>query len=306
MAGLLTNPMPAGADQAPGAGAQPQPQAPAAAPAAPAAAPGGQPQGQPSGAQPQKGPIGDGPVDPELLKKYGANCMTLVTQSLKQIAQMIQQTQDKTAALAHATVLIVMRVEDSLEQAGGQLNLSMTFNGGAECMSDIVDAMQRMGVYDFSQDEINSAFLQAANQYRTIRQQQGRIDQNMFVQKLQQLKQASANGTLDQMYPGMTQYAQDAQKTVQQAQKKLAPGKKAQGNAKPQGPADQGDGTADGSNDFPASMLKKKPNQIAVKPHYRQSPKKRKAPKQKRPIAGNAPIPPSARPPKTPTNNGAM
>lgn len=307
MAGL-TNPLPQPAGAPPAGAPAPGPApAPAAAPP-PTPAP-GQPPAPAGGAQPpaQKGPpIGMGPVDPELEKKMVANCMNVVTGSLQQIAKMIQGAQDKPQALGMATMHIVVRVEDSLEQAGGQLNLTMTFDAGAECLSDIVDAMEKMGVYQFSDKEIEAAFLQAVDQYRLLRQQQGRLDPAMFQQKLQQLKQAEANGTLDQQYPGLSKYAQQSNKPQQ-------------GSAQPDA-EDQQDGGADEAQEGDTadtaqpktggdsaafksfSQKKAKPSQVSVKTHYRKPPTRGKKPKPGVP-GGMAP---PKRPPAKPGNNGGF
>lgn len=293
MAGL-TNPMPQAPAGAPAPAAAPAPGG-APAPAAAAPAPGAQPQGAPQGK-----PIGDGPVDQDLYKKFVANLMNTVTGAMQSIGKQIADGQDKVGALAQATVQVVIRVEDSLEQHGGTLNLSMTFQAGAEAMTDIVDVAQKMGAYTFQQKEIDAAFLRAVNLYRQIRQQQGRLDQSMFQQKLAQLKQMDQQGALDQAYPGLTQFAQRA-KVAAKPSYKPGGGQKPAPAANDQQPdaedqedggddeAAEGDAPATGSQDFPPDVLaKRKANSIAVKPHYRNKPKKRKAPK---PLPGQKPAP---------------
>lgn len=227
-------------------------------------------QGQGQAQAPKGPPITDGPVDQELLKKFIANCMNVVTGTLAQIVKMVTQSDDKVAALAQATVTAVVRVEDSLEQSGQQLNLGMTFEAGAETITDIADALSKAGVHDYDQKELEAGFLRAVDQYRLIRQQQGRLDPAMFQQIIAKMKQAQANGTLDQEYPGLTEFAQKT------AQDNRAP-------YKPDSGADDGDGdepTAPGTapaapagkpspaqappkakkgraDDFPPAMLKK-------------------------------------------------
>jgi hypothetical protein len=189
----------------------PPPTAGGPAPAGPGSPPTpGGPQQPAQGAQPKGPPLTEGPVDPEMMKKYVANCMSVVTGGLPTIIKTVTQSPDKVAALAQSAVFVVLRVEDSLEQSGGQLNLAMTFEGGAETVTDIVDAMQKAGVYTYSQKEIDAAFLRAVDQYRMIRDQQGRLDPAMFRAKIEQLKQAQTDGTLDKQYPGLTEFANQA------------------------------------------------------------------------------------------------
>jgi hypothetical protein len=199
MAGLLST-TPA-AQPAPAASGVP-------APATPPMPDGSQQPAQ--GAQPKGPPLTEGPVDPEMMKKYLANCMSVVTGGLGAIIKSVQQADDKVAALAQSSVFTVIRVEDSLEQSGGQLNLAMTFEGGAMTVTDISEALQQAGVYDYSQKEIDAAFLRAVDQYRMIRDQQGRLDPAMFKAKIEQLKQSQADGTLDKQYPGLTDFAKKA------------------------------------------------------------------------------------------------
>lgn len=313
-----TPPLPTGAPAAPAGGNAPP------APPAPPAQPGAAPQPTQGQQQPKGPPLTEGPVDPELLKKYEANCMNTVTGGLAQIIKMVTQSQDKVEALAQATVFTVMRVEDSLEQSGGKLNLAMTFAGGAETVTDIADAMQKAGVYDYQQKEIDAAFLRAVDQYRMLRQQQGRLDPATFQQIIAQMKQAQANGTLDQQYPGLTQFAQQAQKNAKPAykQKGATPATPAPNAAAAppsaldsDGPdaedaADQGADATDGSapvpaagGNFPAKMLKPTAGKHVVASHLRRNPstppptKSKKAAaraaKAKKPVASAEPAPAS-------------
>lgn len=266
MAGLMT-PQPADAG------------APPPAPAAPAPAP------QPGGQQPQQSgpPIADGPVDPEMQKKFIANCMDTVTSTLSQITKMVQDDQDKVDALAHSAVIVVIRVEDSFEKSGGTLSLSMTFNAGAETITDIAEAMDQAGAYTYQDKEIQAAFLKAVDMYRMARQQQGRLDPAMFQQKIAQLKQAEANGTLEKDYPGLAEFAAknkpQAQKPPYQPQGQDDGDGQDQEDAGDQQQDDGGDEPAAASaqppappakakpesNNFPAKMLKKK-GKPAAKP----------------------------------------
>lgn len=237
------------------AGLMPQGAAPAMPPADPTAPPADPSQAGGQGQQPTgKPPISDGAVDPATLEKMTANCMDVVTAGLKAILAMIQSTQDKAAALATASVHVLMQVEDSFEAAGGTLLLSMSFQAGAETLSDIADASEKAGAHDFSQQEIDTAFLRAVDQYRLERQKQGRIDQAAFKAALEQMKQAEANGTLEQEFPGLSEFAKKEQATDTKAPP-------AEG-ADPEAPAPDAEQPQDGTmpeagGDFPPEMLKK-------------------------------------------------
>lgn len=286
MAGLM-QPNPAAQQPAPTPDPTQAPAAPAPAPDPSAAAP--QPGQQPSGP-----PLTDGPVDPDTYQKVVANCMTVVTQSLKAILKSIADSQDKPGALATAAVHVLLRVEDSFEQSGGKLVLTMSFNAGAATLIDISEACEKAGVHQFGQKEIEAAFLQAVDQYRVIRAHQGRLDQAMFQQQLQQMKQDADNGTLEKQFPGLDKMKEVGAQTQQQPQQpgaapapdgdgpdSEAPG--ADADAAPATPAPD-DGTAPAaapkakSNDFPAAMLKKREGKTAAnltaKPKPKFMPKK--------------------------------
>jgi hypothetical protein len=157
----------------------------------------------------------------------------------------------------------------------------MTFEAGAETVTDIADAMEKAGVYTYQQKELDAAFLRAVDQYRVIRQQQGRLDPATFQQIIQQMKQAQSSGTLDQQFPGLTDYATQAQKAAKPAYKPqqgaAAPAAAAPAAAPddgsedsedgddPEQPIEGGDDTsgvapqAQGiGNNFPAHMIKKR------------------------------------------------
>lgn len=285
MAGL-TNPMPQQPPQASApAPAASDPSQPGAAPA-----PGAQPQQQSSGP-----PLTDGPVDPETYQKVVANCMNTVTQALPTILKSIASSPDKPGALATAAVHVLMRVEDSFEQSGGKLVLTMTFNSGAATLIDISEAAEKAGVHAYSQKELEAAFLQAVDQYRVIRAHQGRIDQAQFQQQLQQMKQDADNGTLEKQFPGLDQMKQIGQQSQQRPQQQP-------GGAPAPADGDGTDGEAPGadtdtpatdqseaggtpadaapaspptakSNDFPAAMLKKREGKPAAKAKAKAKPK---------------------------------
>jgi hypothetical protein len=246
MAGL-TQPIPdnAPAPAPPAAGPTPPPATPPAPGPPPTPAPppppGGGAQQPPQGAQQKGPPLVQGPVDPELLKKMTANCMNVVTATLGQIIKTVGQSADKVQALAQTAVQVVVRVEDSMEQHGHPLNLNMTFEAGAETVTDLTDAMAKAGVHTYSQQEIDAAFLRAVDMYRLLRQQQGRLDPAVFQQIIQQMKQAQSSGTLDHQFPGLTQYAKDAQKNAKPAYNPQQQGGAAPAAAAPAAPAEGSD-----------------------------------------------------------------
>lgn len=275
----------------PGAQQPVPPPDPTQAPAAPAPAPdpsaAARQPGQQPGQQPSGPPLTDGPVDPDTYQKVVANCMTVVTQSLKQILASIASSQDKPGALATAAVHVLMRVEDSFEQSGGKLVLTMSFNAGAATLIDISEACEKAGVHQFGPKELDAAFLRAVDQYRVIRAHQGRIDQAQFQQQLQQMQQEANDGTLEQKFPGLNKFT-EMNKPQQPGAASPAPDgdgpdSEAPGGdteASPAAPAPD-DGAAPApaaapkakSNDFPAAMLKKREGKTAPKPTGKPKPK---------------------------------
>lgn len=240
-------------------------------PAAPAAPPTGAAPTAP--AQAQQAPSGPkltmGPVDPELMKKFTANCMNVVTDTLDAVKKTVSEAQDKVEGLAQATAIVVIRVEDSLEQSGQPLNLNMTFEAGSETAVDIADAMDRSGVYTYSQGEIEAGFIRAVDQYRVTRSQQGRLDPAVFKGIIQEMKQAEQDGTLEDKFPGLGEFAQK----TQEAAARGGPDDEAAEPA-PDDEMAEGEAPAPGADDFPPEMLKKESAPPAKKVAAKLKPKK--------------------------------
>ncbi len=109
--------------------------------------------------------------------------------------------------LANALVQVVMRLEDSSEQAGEKISPDVLLHGGTELLEQMVDLSEQAGGHKFKEKEIESALYLALDTYRTTRQQQGRLDEDALGADMEQLVQADYKGELDSLIPGIGEYA---------------------------------------------------------------------------------------------------
>jgi len=172
------------------------------------------------GAQPLSGstlnapPSGDsgeeGNVSAEEQKSYDefvANGMSLMNdeKALDVLLQSIQGDGNPIEGLANTVASIVMRVEDSAQQNGVEISGYVLMHGGMELLEQAADLAEQAGVHEFSDTDLESALYLSMDIYRTARQGQGKLDQNKFVQDLEEVKAAEADGSLEKEIPGLTE-----------------------------------------------------------------------------------------------------
>jgi type III secretion system FlhB-like substrate exporter len=158
-------------------------------------------------------------VSPEEQAQYTQfveNAMAMMYDD-KMMPTLIQQlkTGDKPAeALGNAVATIVMRLEDSAKDKGIDLSGDVMFHGATEILEQLVELAEAAGV-EVSEEDMESALYIGLDTYRSTRQQQGRLPTDEISQDMQELLQAEQEGTIDQMLPGISEYAQRAPKGEQ-------------------------------------------------------------------------------------------
>jgi len=117
--------------------------------------------------------------------------------------------------LANALVMLVMRVEDSALEQGQKISGDVLLHGGTELLEQMADLAQQAGVHDFDESEIETALYLALDTYRVTRQQQGKLPEDELKADMQQLVQADQAGNLEEIIPGIGEYAKNAPKPDQ-------------------------------------------------------------------------------------------
>lgn len=155
---------------------------------------------------------GEANVTPEEQQQYDqfvANGMQLLynKKAMPQLLQMIAGDGDPVEGLANALVMVVTRLEDSAGEQGTQLSPDVMMHGGTELLEQMADLAEKGGVHEFDEKEMESALYMAMDMYRSTRQQQGKLPEDQLKADMQQLVQADQAGELDQIIPGIDQYA---------------------------------------------------------------------------------------------------
>lgn len=205
------------------------------------ATPGAAPQGpatevpaQPSNVRPGDAGDDESNVSPEEQTQYTefvTNGMRLMNdeKGLDGLLQSIQGDGNPVEGLANTVASIVIRVEDSAQKNGMEISGDVLMQGGTELLEQAADLAEQAGIHEFSETELESALYMAMDIYRETRQQQGKLPTEALGQELEGLRTADREGSIEDMIPGITEYAEKAQQeAVAKGQPSAQPG-----NAKP-------------------------------------------------------------------------
>lgn len=127
-----------------------------------------------------------------------------------QVSQMFEgvqpplNPQSPTDALAATSVIVTMMTEATMAQQGTQVPQEIVYHAGTEVVGQLADAAEAAGIADFSQDDVDNAFLRALDIYR---QSSPNVDQQDLASQFDQLVVADREGRLDQVLPGASKLA---------------------------------------------------------------------------------------------------
>ena len=115
----------------------------------------------------------------------------------------LKSSDNPVVNLASAAVSIVTFLRDSAKEAGAPLPDEILYHAGAAVTEELAEVADVSKIYDYSEDEIEQAFYQALDMYRVSGEQSGDVDPEQLKAGFEQVRQADAEGTLDQMLPGI-------------------------------------------------------------------------------------------------------
>jgi len=152
------------------------------------------------------------PEEQEQYERFVTNGMKVLysKQALPQIIESIRGAGSPVEGLANTLVMLVMRLEDGAEQAGQQISPDVLMHGGTELLEQMVDLAEKAGLPEFDESQIESALYLALDTYRAARQQQGRLPEDQLAADMQELSRADQAGELEQIMPGIGEYAKNA------------------------------------------------------------------------------------------------
>lgn len=115
-----------------------------------------------------------------------------------------EQLQNPTppVTLAATTVMVVLEV---IRRAGPENKPDdlIIFHGGVEILEDLANLATEAGVHDYSQDEINTAWLMAQDIYREAATAQGLVDPDALKGEFDEIVTADKNGQLGDVLPAL-------------------------------------------------------------------------------------------------------
>lgn len=153
------------------------------------------------------------PAEDQQFKAFVGNAMNLIytPQTMPKILNRLQENGgDPVGALAEVSVMIVQRVSESAEKAGQQIPPEVIFHAGAEIMNDLAELSSKSGAHDYTDEELNNAFIRGVDMYRDKLDKQGKLDHASAQADVQRLNAASADGSLEAAIPGLKEYADKA------------------------------------------------------------------------------------------------
>lgn len=164
-----------------------------------------------AGQQPQPPGSPTGPSQPgttdkqQIFKMFIENCLRVVYEK-NFWATLIKMSAsaDPVKGMGDTLGMMAGKIAISAVQSGINLDESIFVPGLAKVLGVIATDMQQNGGIDLNQDQMKGILFRATNEMRTELQQKGLLNQGMYQQKFNQLKQMNSSGQLAPML-GMQQ-----------------------------------------------------------------------------------------------------
>lgn len=129
-----------------------------------------------------------------------------------QIFETLRGDGNPVEGLANALVMLVIRLQDSAEKEGQQISPDAMFHGATELLGLMAEIAEKAGIHKFTDKDKENALYLALDQYRSTRQQQGRLPEDQLKADMQDILRAEQQGTLEDVLPGVTEFAKNAPK----------------------------------------------------------------------------------------------
>lgn len=174
---------------------------------------GGMPGGQGGQMPPEEMPDEESNVTPEEQADYDefvTNGMKVMYSKdrIKKFLQSIEGGGNAVKGLANAVSILVMRLEDDAKNNGKEFSGDVMIHAAQELMEQMAELAEAAGIHTFTEEEMESAFYLALDRYRSTRQQAGTLPVDEIKQDVDELRVAEQQGRLEEIAPGITEYAQ--------------------------------------------------------------------------------------------------
>lgn len=159
--------------------------------------------------------MGETNVSPEEQAQYDefvSNGLNLIydEKGLDSIMTTLAGDGNPVEGLANTLVSVVGRLEGSAKESGTPISGDVILHGSGEILEGLVEMSEKAGLHDFSEEDMESAFFMAADQYRNLKQEAGELPEEQLKADFQSILQAEGAGTLNDVLPGVEEYAQRA------------------------------------------------------------------------------------------------
>ena len=153
--------------------------------------------------------MGDGtaptPEEQEMKDKFVAQALNMIYKKdgmYNKVLEMLEGGGDPVKGLATATSTIVARIYESASSSGIEMPADVVWAAGTEIFEDLAELSRRAKIKDYreDQDAFEGAFLQAADEARTLLQGSGKIDKEAAAADMAKLKEMDDKGELEQKF----------------------------------------------------------------------------------------------------------
>ena len=105
-------------------------------------------------------------------------------------------------ALANTTVTIVSKLDDSAREANAPMNDDVLQEVGQNVLEMLVQQAEAQGIQEYSQDDMDGAFITATDMYRAKAIADGRTDEDTLKGQWGEIIAADQEGRIDEVLPG--------------------------------------------------------------------------------------------------------
>lgn len=150
------------------------------------------------------------PEEQQQYNEYVENGMNMMYDEkiMPQLMETVTGSGNPIEGLANAIMAIVTRLDDSAEKKGVTIPGDVKLHGATEIMEQMVELAETAGVHEYTEEEMESAYYRAIDLYRESRQEQGKLPVEDLKQDMGELVEADKQGRLEDMMPGIGQFAQ--------------------------------------------------------------------------------------------------
>lgn len=165
------------------------------------------------------------PEEQEAYNEFVSNGLQLIysEKAMPQILESIEAGGNPIQGLANSMVMVVVRLEDSAQDQGREFSGDVKLHAATEIMEHMVELAEAAGVHEYSEEDMESALYLGMDIYRSIRQEEGSLPVEELSQDMQALMEADKQGRLDEIIPGIEEFAKNAPKPEDMQQQQPAP-----------------------------------------------------------------------------------